>query len=532
MAAGLLVTLAPVASAADSTTYLEGVTSAGDVAVGGGKVFVAADDRIVVADAQGTPKGAITGVSGAVGLAVTPNGTRLYAALSGSNEVAEIDTAALTIVRRIDVAAYPCPSNLSLSGDRLWVGYGCRFMLNGGVLSLDLSATAPTPEPVAGSASTHSAPLVAAAGGTLVIGETDISSADLMVYDVSVTPAVPRGEIDGHTHNHSFLDDLAITPDGSMAIPVFGGSQYDGWDTTSLTRVRSYGVNTADDFSRAVAISSDGVHIAGGRGGGTSVVLYETATAAKTYTNNSLAGDLVPGSLVLSGTDVFGVLKQFSTGRFHLWRLHGVTLPPSTMTLTAPTSTTVLEPFTMTGKLVPANGSAPGAQPLTVTRRLLHGTNPRLTTLAGVTTAADGTFTVTDTPPVGETFVYRVVWDGGPDSRWSAASATVIVNRRKSSLTLSGPASGTVGGQLQFSGALSIAGHAPPPNAVLAVVRTVSTGSGTDETVLPMVSAAGDGSFTFVDEPTESGQYTYLVRWPGNGVLSSAGIAHRVTVHE
>jgi DNA-binding beta-propeller fold protein YncE len=82
--------------AADSTTYLNGATVGGDVAAGAGKVFVAANDRIILANARGELTGAITGLSGVVGLAMTPDGTRLYAALSGSKQVAEIDTADLS----------------------------------------------------------------------------------------------------------------------------------------------------------------------------------------------------------------------------------------------------------------------------------------------------------------------------------------------------------------------------------------------------------------------------------------------------
>ncbi|MFC4120727.1 YncE family protein [Nonomuraea zeae] len=103
--------VAPAARAADSTTLLEGVTGVSDLAVGAGKVFVSANDRIVV-----------TG----------RDGTRLYAALSGSNELVEIDTGTLAVTRRLDLAAYPCPATLSLSGDRLWIGYGCYATFGGG----------------------------------------------------------------------------------------------------------------------------------------------------------------------------------------------------------------------------------------------------------------------------------------------------------------------------------------------------------------------------------------------------------------
>jgi sugar lactone lactonase YvrE len=52
-----------------------------DLVVGGDKVAVAASDRIVVADTTGKIEGAVTGLSGAFSLAITPDGARLYAAL-------------------------------------------------------------------------------------------------------------------------------------------------------------------------------------------------------------------------------------------------------------------------------------------------------------------------------------------------------------------------------------------------------------------------------------------------------------------
>lgn len=103
---GLLTVAAPAASAADTTTDL-GVTFdsyTADLAVGGGRVFVSADDRIIVADTGGNLTGGVIGLSGVRELAMNAADTRLYAALTGSNEVAEIDTASLAVTRRIDLS--------------------------------------------------------------------------------------------------------------------------------------------------------------------------------------------------------------------------------------------------------------------------------------------------------------------------------------------------------------------------------------------------------------------------------------------
>ncbi|MEU7859081.1 hypothetical protein [Nonomuraea sp. NPDC049141] len=87
---------------------------------------MAAGDRIVVTDTAGVLIGAVTDLSGVAGLAVAPDGAHVFAALHDSHEVVEIDTTTLVVTRRIDLAAYPCPTDLALSGEVLWTAYGCE----------------------------------------------------------------------------------------------------------------------------------------------------------------------------------------------------------------------------------------------------------------------------------------------------------------------------------------------------------------------------------------------------------------------
>ncbi len=322
MTVGLVVAQTPAASAADITTDL-GITSGGDVVAGGGKAFIAGDDRILVVNANGTPNAAITGLSGALSLAISPDGTRLYTALRGSNEVLVLDTASLDTIRLISLAKYPCPTNLALSGRWLWVGYGCD-QWDGGVVRLDLSGWTPRPTQVA---ATYASPKVAAAGNTLVVGDSGLSPADLRVYDVSTTPATLRGIIDGHDYHTGFLGDLAITPDGSTIIAAFPDSaEYFAWDTTSLQKVHAYGPDPSSGYySPVVAVSPDGTHVAGGRGtkSGLVVTLYDNATTTPVYTgtltDHGALMDLQ--SLTFSGNDLFAMWKDLATHHLHLWRL-------------------------------------------------------------------------------------------------------------------------------------------------------------------------------------------------------------------
>ncbi|MFI7426007.1 hypothetical protein ACIBPB_03370 [Micromonospora sp. NPDC049836] len=530
--AGLVAVVAP-ARAADTSTVLQGVKFVKDIAAANGRLFISGNDRIAVTDESGSTVGAITGLAEPYGLAVTPDGSRLYAALNGSNEIAEIDTAALTVTRRFDLAAYPYPTYLSLAGDRLWVGHGPTNSWSGGVVGLDLSTT--TPEPVRIASGLYGPPMIAAGGSTVVAGENGISPADLNVYDVSTTPATLRGVIDGHTFRLGRLRDITITADGSKAITAFDEPfRYDIWDTTSLTRVGAYGEEpTFVGFPHAVALSADGAHVIGARASrdqielaGPRIAVYDAATTTRLHTADNPAGQVVEGALTFSGTDAFTVLFDMSTGRYTLWRLRGATLAPSSVTATAPATGTALVPLTVTGRLTLSDGSAPGAQPLLVTRRHPDGTSAAL---APLTTATDGTFSITDTPPVGGTLQYEVLWDGNSAFRWSQATVTVEVARQPSTLTLTGPSTATSSRHLRFSGVLQTPGRPIAPGTTLTVWRVLN-GEDISTVYLPAVTPAADGTFQFTDTPGAAGQYTYTVQWDGDQTFTYARTSHVVTV--
>jgi hypothetical protein len=221
------------------------------------------------------------------------------------------------------------------------------------------------------------------------------------------------------------------------------------------------------------------------------------------------------------------VLNDSFTGRFYLWRLEGATLLASMLSLSGPASGTALEPLTLTGRLTVADGPNPGAQPLAVTRRVSGGPGE---TVDGVTTAVDGTFAVTDTPPTSGFVTYDVAWPGDSTHRGSAASVTVDVVKHTSTLTLSGPTIGIARKQLRFTGVLDLGGPAPPAGSPIEVHRTVTNRNGTTTIALPTVATAGDGSFGFADTPTVSGQYTYTVDWRGDDASLPAQASHGVTV--
>jgi hypothetical protein len=526
---GLLTVPAPAASAADSTTDL-GVSLdsfTADIAIGGGQVFVSAADRIIVTDADGdVTGGAVTGLSGVDGLALNADATRLYAALTGSNEVAEIDTASRAVLRRIDLSAHPCPSTLALSGGWLWVGHGCAGEEggdDGGAVGLDL--TAATPAPVTLGRVHARTPVLAVAGDTLVVGETGLRRSDLLVYDIGGGTPTLRGEIDGQRWNLDKLNELALTFDGStLIVAADAPGHFTRFDTTTLTPTGAYG-DGWDGYPAGVAIDSRGAYVAAGRQWGPDLTLYDAVTGAVAYSADQSGAEVVPGGVAFSGRNVYTLLRT-SAGRLLLWRLHGVTLPASELTLTAPARVRSGGSVTLEGRLTRTNGKSPIIRPLAVTRRLPDGTS---VPLDSVTAGEGGRFTFTDSPPgVGEV-TYTVLWDGDSRSRWSSASATVTFTHI-SSLTLNGPASGTVGEPMELTGVLTVGDRQPVPGATITVQRSVSN-DGTPETViLSPVSTDADGSYTFTDTLETAGRYTYLAIWAGHATAGRATVHHKVTV--
>ena len=518
VALGTAVLTAPAAHAADVVTPLPGVTGIADVAAGGGRILVAAVDRMVIADSSGTVTGTLA-LPGAYGIALTPDGSRAYVALRDAGQVAVVDPAKRRILRRIDLAQ-PCPSNLALSGGRLWVGYGCDSW-GGGVLSLDPAAKTPTPVVV--DSGLYGAPAIAVAGGVLAIGERGLSPATASVWTVGANgTATRRGTVPPGWGDASNLQDLALSPDGRLLVTAAGYPyRHVGWDTTTLTEVRGYG-DGIGYYPNAVAFSPDGSQLAAGRGSDPEVSVHDTATAETRYVGDVPELALVAGTLAFSGGDVVGAVQDWSAGTFALWVLRGAALPASAVALTAPASATALEPLTLTGRLTVGAGGSPGVQQLTVTRELPTGT----ATLAPVTTAADGTFTVTDTPPAGGEVTYRVSWAGSAAYRGSEGAVVVPVAKRVATLALTGPEAAEAGQQVRLTGTLSLDGPAPTAPVTLTVERLVSNNRGTSVDRLADVTVAADGTFAVTDTPAAGGWYVYTVRWSGSSVYAAAEGVH------
>jgi hypothetical protein len=107
-----------------------------------GHLFVsggAGTDGILVTDLDGGNPTTIGGEQGATGLALSGDGSALYAALPGQDAIAAISTDSLTESARYDTGTGTRPDSLAVAGGTLWFGYGTAGA--GGIGSVDGTGT-------------------------------------------------------------------------------------------------------------------------------------------------------------------------------------------------------------------------------------------------------------------------------------------------------------------------------------------------------------------------------------------------------
>ncbi|MFI6237669.1 hypothetical protein ACIBD9_29245 [Micromonospora sp. NPDC050784] len=203
------------------------------------------------------------------------------------------------------------------------------------------------------------------------------------------------------------------------------------------------------------------------------------------------------------------------------------TLPTSAIALEAPASATALDPITITGRLTLEDGTDPGVQQVAVNRVVPDETWTTLFT----NTAVDGTFTLTDIPPLSGHLRYDAYWFSTENYQGSTASVTVAVAGRAATLTLDGSRIGRDGRQLSLTGTLGLDGKAPGQPQTLAVTRTIWNNR-LDGAVqqLPNITTDGRGAFTILDTPTQGGRHVYTVSWDGDPVYAASSASHEIAV--
>ncbi|MFE9097256.1 Ig-like domain repeat protein [Streptomyces sp. NPDC007264] len=428
---------AAVPAVADSARTLA-VKSVGDIVVDGAHQRVYVSDptggKIVVTDYTGAVKATLTGLAGVTGLALSADSGQVYAAVKDSDRIVSVETQTYTRTASYPLEGADAPVDVEVVDGRIWFGYGSNLG------SLDLSAA----EPVVrldqkGDAGFFNGPMLLASDpavpGVLVAG----TGGTLAVYDVSADGAVLRAKGSMDTG----VKQLDLTPDGKQILTSWDGTGYGygfpAYSTTDLTEVASY---PTDAYPNAVTVAPDGT-IAGGSDSSYDPDVHIHRPGDPTPTreydfpntgNSSGADTLVAGALAWApdASRLFAVSVN-SYGTYSLRALTDPTKELPTLTVSAPATAERARKLTVTGRLTSKTLPAAGTG-LKVTRTDIE--SPDGKALAAVTTKADGSFSLTDTPPAGGKVTYKVSYAGDAAHAAAAGSDAVQVSRKATALTL------------------------------------------------------------------------------------------------
>jgi hypothetical protein len=472
---------------------------------------------ILVTDFSGTTVTTISEPDGVAGMALSPDGTTLYAALTAGDAVAAISTSSLTQTTSYDLGSPNAPYSVAVQSGKLWISYDTGQVDGSSIGEIDPAAMTPTFTPQAAPGTWTNAPHLASDpsdGGFLAAVEPGSSTSSAASYNTTAVPATVRAQttsIGGSTCSNAA--DLAVAPGGAEFSLACGSWSGDfRFSTADLSQLGEYASSL---HANAVAIAATAGTVAAGTTaslGGAGIYFYQPGATTPLNEFGTSGGQLAAQGLGLSadGSHLFAVTS--SSGAFSLRVYQQPTITRTALTLTGAASVLVGHTLTLSGSLQLSNGAVPppGAS-VTVTRTAPDNTQ---TALPPVQPASDGSFTLTDTPATAGAYSYTASYPG--DSATAASTSAplaVTASLNTSTLTLSGPSTALLNKTLTLNGSLTLGGGAAlPTNTSVTITRTAPDKMQTQQSVQPMVN----GDFSVTDTPTEAGRYTYVASYAGD----------------
>ncbi|MER7837318.1 Ig-like domain repeat protein [Streptomyces sp. NPDC096040] len=430
--AALSVVAAGTASAAATT-----VTNTGGLVVDGAlqRVFVgdAANGRILAADYSGTLVDSHTGFGSVSDLALSDDGSTLYAALPNTHQVLALDTATLDVKATYSIPTDTGPRHLAFAGGKAWFSYGDQW--DGDIGSID-----PAVDPAGGTDPVAMAqfPTEGTSSGIwgqglldtdptrpglLAVGETGISTDSMAVLDVSGDAAKVTAWYSGDYTLNSGIGDIDLVPGADQVL--VNGTDRDAWADGKFSKAGAYPGGWGADVAANGLVAQVGA-------GKVAVYRPDATKPLRTYTVGS-SSDYAVGNVrwAPDSSRIFALAP--SGGTYTLKVLTQPTLNVPTLTVNAPSSAARAKQLTVTGKLSATVPLAAGTK-LSVTRTDIS--TPSGKALASVTVKSDGTYSFPDTPPAGGTVTYKVTFAGDAGHTAVSASDKVAVSRTASSLSL------------------------------------------------------------------------------------------------
>jgi hypothetical protein len=408
-----------------------------------GYLFLSDPDQneILVTSLTGQEVTTIGGQDGVMGIALSADGSTLYAALAAGDAVIAINTTTFAQTASYPLPAGDTPFNVAVQSGDVWVSYSTGTA--GAIGDIDVSASAPafaTQPNMGGWASVPEIATDPQDTGVLVGAIPGSSPTSTASYNVSADPATLTSQTT--LGNCATEEDLAVVPGGADFILACGSTSADGiYSTAGMIQVGSY---VGALYPDAVAIDDNGDVAAGAQNGLTTtpdlyVFQQNDGTPANTFNLNASGANVAPRGLAWTpdGSQLFAVTSYYDdiggTTNYSLQVLGDPTLTQPALTLTGPSRVAVTRPVTLTGSLSVAGSPLPAGTTITVSRSQAGSTVVKDFT---TTTAADGSFSLTDTPPATGQYTYTAEYGGSTTVASATAWQTVSVTRISTSLKL------------------------------------------------------------------------------------------------
>ncbi len=390
-------------------------------------------NHILVTNLTGQQVATIAGQNGVTGLALSPDGSTLYAALGSSHAVTAIDTTTLKQTASYPVGNANTPVDVAVQSGKLWVSYDTGTAGGAAIGDIDLSATTPAFQTQAAMGGWYAAPEIAAdpdGTGVLVAAEPSLSPSSVASYDVSVDPVTVRAQ-NTHLDNCDNESDLAVAPGGKIFILACGAPYaHFRYSTADLSQQGSY---ASTNYPDAVAVDASGDVAAGTANNPSAPDVYVYRANGDTPLNTfNLAGSgasLLPRGLAWApdASQLFAVLHGSA---YSLQVIPAPTLNRPALSLTTG-SATITYPATV--RVTAHLGSTYTNRSVSIYAQQF-GSKSRALLKTGKVNSG-GNLTVSYAPPHSTTF--SVVFSG--DARDAPETVTRVVHvRAKVSESLSG----------------------------------------------------------------------------------------------
>lgn len=383
-----------------------------------------------VTDLAGHLVSTIPSLDGATGLAMSADGSAVYVAEAGANAIAVIDTTSLAVTPL--AGDIPCATWLAYTGGKLWYSYGCDSSTTA-VAGFDPAGSPATATTLPSPGISYITPPRLSGGGPTATTLVVTIRQDMFSYDVSSLTETASNS----SYCTGDYGSVAVSPDGAtVAVACSSTPNVTVAKTSDFSQLGVYAngqgyAARGQEYPLGAAFSADGNFLALGLSLMIpNVLVYPLGdSSAPNFTASTNVADnfLVADDMRYGPSNDLYVVAPTSTARtaFTLIVFHDTTKFPSTTSISGPVNATRAQALSLTGHIAGPGPAIPAGEHVSVRRTDLSGT----TVLPAATTAADGSFTLVDAPPVGGAVTYTAEWAGDGSHRASTGVVKVSVSR-------------------------------------------------------------------------------------------------------